>query len=118
MDNKTSKIQEALNSYNRYTAKEFGDDPIDESSINNGLLGLLYTEVGNERYEVQLTYDINNERLIATLTNKETGTEWRFSESEPIDNFIQDTYYMSYDEWYYYVHQIVEEEFNKPDIEF
>ena len=109
--------RDIIERYNDYCEREFGDDPISENT--KGDLGLLYTDVGtNEEYSLQVSYNLESQEIIVELTEKETGEKQTYKEKEPYEKFYDELEGISYDDYYSWAHDIVNDKFGREDIEF
>ena len=120
-DNKI--IKEIRSRYEDYVFAEFGDSDIDE---NSNILDLMYTSVGpNEEYDVQVSYDLENQQSIVTLSQgvlHENGktelTLFTYKESQSLESFCEELEFMDFNDYYCYAHDIVEGKFHMENIEF
>lgn len=102
--------------YKQYLERnELGTEDIDQD-ISNGVIGLMFSEVGEDNeYEIQVSYDINAEEDEVKLTNGEET--YIFRQKQPLADFKEELRSISWEDYYSWAHQIVEEKFSL-DIEF
>ena len=101
--------EQALQEYASFIKEEYND----EWDGKGGIQGLLYTKVGeDEEYDLQVSYDFDNQLLITELTCDD-GNGYTYKEKVLYEDLFYD-----FSVLYSYAHEIVEKEFNREDIEF
>lgn len=101
--------EQALQEYASFIKSEYND----EWDGKGGIQGLLYTQVGEyEEYDLQVSYDFDNQKLIVELTYDD-GNGYSFEEYCEYEDLFYD-----FDALYSYAHEIVRKEFKREDIEF
>ena len=111
-------LKEIIKKYNSYCKEEFGNEPVSENTTT-GTLGLMYTSVGeNEEYDVQVSYDLDNQEIICELYDKETGKTETYKQKETYEEFLEELDFASFQDYYSWAHDVVEREFGREDIEF
>ena len=116
-------IKEIRSRYEDYVFAEFGDSDIDENST---ILDLMYTSVGlNEEYDLQVSYDLENQQMITTLSQgvlHENGktelTLFTYKESQSLESFCEELDCVDFNGYYSYAHDIVEDKFHMENIDF
>lgn len=103
------KLLELYNNYVR--GEEIGNGLSKEELEKQKVLGLMYTTLEDDAYGIQVSYDLEHQNIITTLTRYESGEEWIYKEPETIEKFISELEYLDYNDWYAYAHRIVEDNF-------
>ena len=108
--NKKNK-QEVKDRYKEYVLKEF-DEKLDTVE---DVLGLMYTTVGDD-YDLQVSYDLDKEEIIITIDAGED--RYTYKDKLSLDDFYEELESATFEGYYSYAHDIVENELGLKDIEF
>ena len=107
--------EKILKLYNDYLVRN-GLEPIELMGDIGNVLGLMYSEVGeNEDWTVQVSFDLATSETVVTLWNGRETFIYKIACS--IESFILELQTISWEDYYSWAHQIVEEKFSL-DIEF
>lgn len=91
--------------YLEYCKREFGSE-ITENMLGN-VLELAYTNVGHERYDLQVSYDVIKENEIVSLYDTENDTYIEYQEPMALELFYNEIQGLDFGAYYSYAHDIV-----------
>ena len=105
--------EDVIERYKEYVAEEF-DEKLDEV---DDVLGLMFTQVGGgNEYDVQVSYDLNNEEILVSIDVD--GDRYTWKDKESLEDFYDELEGATFDGYYSWAHEIVENELGLKDIEF
>ena len=98
---------DVIERYKDYSKREFGVE--ENVSVFIGL-GLMYTTVNDDEYDVQVSYDIPSRSLTTTISDGDKT--YSFSERLSLEDFYEELETATFDMYYSYAHQVCEERFS------
>ena len=100
--------QKLLEVYNNFIESEYGNEPLQELPET---IGLMFTTIDDDMWEVQVSYDTKNELIIVDLWNGATEQEFTYKEQQGIKYTIHELEYVDFNDYYSWAHQMCEEHF-------
>lgn len=104
---KKISVNDVIERYKNYSKREFNVEEKGSIFFN---LGLMYTTVNDDEYDVQVSYDIPNRSLTTSISDGEKT--YSFSELLSFEDFYEELENATFDMYYSYAHQVCEERFS------
>ena len=100
--------EKLLEAYNNFIESEYGNEPLKELPEE---IGLMFTTINDDEWEVQVSYDVERQLIIVDLWNGETEQEFTYKEHQSIKYTIDELEYVEFSDYYSWAHQMCEEHF-------
>ena len=100
--------EKLLEVYNNFIEGEYGNEPEKELSEE---IGLIFTTLGDEEWEVQVSYNVKRQLIIVSLWNGVTEQEFVYKEHQSIEYTIEELEDIDFSDYYSWAHHMCEEHF-------
>ena len=105
---KKELIQKVRDVHKEYCRREFGDD----YEVKGNTLGVMYTSINDEEWEVQVSFDLKHQKEIVEIWNGVVRLIYEVDCSlEDMLEMLQEDNW-TFDDFYSYAHDVCDERFS------